>query len=220
MVGMSRVRTQCHKRPTVRTVWFTLKLNSDSENECLIEERSLDVEFSSSESASDDDCLDSARDWCQIDITSHLPSLPKFPFTGNPGIKVCIGDSGDPVEYFNMFLDDEMFSFIVEETNRYAESFFENTELPPASRALKWKNTNKEEMLRFISLMLLQGVVQKPVQKWFWSKRPILSTPFFGKVMSEMRYGLLMKFLHFSNNDTSSSDLDHNMKLKNKSFKI
>ncbi|GFY39764.1 piggyBac transposable element-derived protein 4 [Trichonephila inaurata madagascariensis] len=111
-----------------------------------------------------------------------------------------------------------MFSFIVEETNRYAGSFFENTELTPASRALKWKNTNKEEMKRFISLLLLQGVVQKPVKKWFGSKRPILSTPFFGKVMSEVRYGLLMKFLHFENNDASSSDLDHNMKLKKKEF--
>ncbi|GFU28514.1 piggyBac transposable element-derived protein 4 [Trichonephila clavipes] len=105
-------------------------------------ERSSDEEFSSFESESDDDCLDSARDWCQIDVTSPLPSHLKFPFTGNPGIKVCIGDSGDPFEYFNLFLDDEMFSFIVEETNRYAESFFENAELTPSSRALKWKNMN------------------------------------------------------------------------------
>ncbi|GFW71794.1 piggyBac transposable element-derived protein 4 [Trichonephila clavipes] len=164
---------------------------------------------------SDDDCLDSARDWCQIDVTSPLPSHPKFPFTGNPGIKVCIGDSGDHFEYFNLFLDDEMFSFIVEETNRYAESFFENAELTPGSRALKWKNTNKEERKIFIALLLLQGVKQKPVEQWFGSKRPILSTPFFGKVMGEVRYGLLMKFLHFANNE-SSSDLDHNTKLKKK----
>ncbi|GFW39586.1 piggyBac transposable element-derived protein 4 [Trichonephila clavipes] len=106
-----------------------------------------------------------------------------------------------------------MFSFIVEDTNRYAESFFKDTELTPASRALKWKNANKEEMKRFIALFLLQGVVQKPVEKWFWSKSPILSTPFFGNVVGEVRYGLLMKFLHFANNE-SSSDLDHNMKLR------
>ncbi|GFW58562.1 hypothetical protein TNCV_718621 [Trichonephila clavipes] len=49
-----------------RAVWFILKMNSDSKNECLIEERSSNEEFSSSESESDDDCLDSARDWCQI----------------------------------------------------------------------------------------------------------------------------------------------------------
>ncbi|GFY14363.1 uncharacterized protein TNCV_1021281 [Trichonephila clavipes] len=63
-------------------------------------------------------------------------------------------------------------------------------------------------------VLTVHRVVQKPVEKWFWSKRPIRSTPFFGKVMSEVRYGLFMKFLHFANNDDSSSDLDHNMKLK------
>ncbi|GFU73031.1 retrovirus-related Pol polyprotein from transposon TNT 1-94 [Trichonephila clavipes] len=149
-------------------------------------ERSSDEEFSSSESESDDDCLDSARDWCQIDVTSHLYLvIPKFPFTGNPGIKVCIGDSGDPLEYFNLFLDDEMFSFIVEDTNRYAESFFKDTELTPASRALKWKNANKKEMKRFIALLLLQGVVQKPVEKWFWSKVQFYPLHFFGNVVGE-----------------------------------
>ncbi|GFT74830.1 piggyBac transposable element-derived protein 4 [Trichonephila clavipes] len=60
----------------------------------VLAERSSDEEFSSSESESDDDCLDSARDWCQIDVTSPLPSHPKFPFTGNPGIKLCESESG------------------------------------------------------------------------------------------------------------------------------
>ncbi|GFX87029.1 piggyBac transposable element-derived protein 4 [Trichonephila clavipes] len=96
------------------------KLRSQSSVATVLK-RSSNEELSSSESESDDNCLDSARDWCQIDVTSPLPSHPKFPFTGNPGIKVRIGDSGDPLEYFNLFLDDEMFSFIVEETNRYAE---------------------------------------------------------------------------------------------------
>ncbi|GFW03989.1 piggyBac transposable element-derived protein 4 [Trichonephila clavipes] len=82
------------------------------------------------------DSYDSSRDWCQIDVASPLPSYPKFPFTRNPGIKRCVGDYGDPLEYFNLYLHDETFSFILGETNRYAESFFENTELTPASRAL------------------------------------------------------------------------------------
>ncbi|GFT34250.1 piggyBac transposable element-derived protein 4 [Nephila pilipes] len=189
-------------------------MNSDSENECLIEEESWDEEFSSSESESDDDCLDSAGNWCQIDINSSQPSPPKFPFTGNPGIKVCLGDSGDPLQYFNLFFDEEMFLFVVSETNRYAESFFEDAELTPASRALKWKKTDIGEMKRFLSLLLLQCVVQKPVEKWLWSKRQILSTPFFEKIMSEKRYGLLMKFLHFENNDTFDKELHPNPKLR------
>ncbi|GFX46452.1 piggyBac transposable element-derived protein 4 [Trichonephila clavipes] len=90
--------------------------------------------FLSSESESDDDCLDNARDWCQIDITSPLNSHPKFPLTGNPGIKGSLGNSGDPLEYFNLFLN----VLIYRRGNRYAESILEETELcvcvTPASR--------------------------------------------------------------------------------------
>ncbi|GFS80829.1 piggyBac transposable element-derived protein 4, partial [Nephila pilipes] len=121
-------------------------------------------------SESDDDCLDSARDRCQIDIIFSQPSHHKFPSTGNPGMKVCLGDSGDPLEYFNLFFDDEMFLFIARETNRCAESFFGDAEQTIASRAVKWKNMDIAEMKRFLSLLLLQGVIQKPVEKWFASK--------------------------------------------------
>ncbi|GFX54911.1 piggyBac transposable element-derived protein 4 [Trichonephila clavipes] len=141
-------------------------MNSDSENECLIEERSSDEEFSSSESESDDDCLDSARDWCQIDVTSPLPSHPKFPFTGNPGIK------GSKMEKYEQGRDEKIYRSVA-----------------PTRRSTKTCGT--------------EVLVEKT--------NSIHSI--FGKVMGEVRYGLLMKFLHFANNE-SSSDLDHNTKLK------
>ncbi|GBO03512.1 PiggyBac transposable element-derived protein 4 [Araneus ventricosus] len=189
-------------------------MNSDSDTEFLIEKESSDEEFSFSESESDDDSLESARDWCRVDITISHPSHPKFPFTGNPGLKVSVGDSEDPLDYFNLFFDDDIFNFIVSETNRYAESHFQNAELTPSSRALKWKNINNQEMKRFIALLLLQGIVQKPMEKWFWSKRPILSTPFFGNIMSEIKYGLIMKFLHFENSDAFDENLHLNPKFR------
>ncbi|GFU15741.1 hypothetical protein NPIL_559361 [Nephila pilipes] len=71
-------------------------MTNDFKNECLIEEESSDKEFASPE------------------------------ITRNPGIKGCLGDSGDPSEYFNLFFDNEMFLFIVKEINRYAELFFED----------------------------------------------------------------------------------------------
>ncbi|GFT64055.1 piggyBac transposable element-derived protein 4 [Nephila pilipes] len=68
-------------------------------------------------------------------------------------------------------------------------------------------------MKRFLFLLLLQGVVQKPTKRWFGSKRPMLSNPFFGKLMSDMRYGL-MKFLHFENNDVFDKMLHPNPNLR------
>ncbi|GBN72156.1 hypothetical protein AVEN_264252-1 [Araneus ventricosus] len=106
-------------------------MNSDSDTEYLIEKESSDEEFSSSESESDDDSLESDRDWCRVDITISHPSHPKFLFTGNPGLKVSVGDSEDPLDYFNLFFDYDIFNFIVSETNRYAESHFQNAALTP-----------------------------------------------------------------------------------------
>ncbi|KAF8789516.1 hypothetical protein HNY73_007449 [Argiope bruennichi] len=79
-------------------------MDSDSETELLIEMESSDEDFSSSESESDDDSLDSAKNWYRVNPTLLKPCRPKFPFIGNPGIKVSIGDSDDPLDYFSLFL--------------------------------------------------------------------------------------------------------------------
>lgn len=185
-------------------------MDSDSESELLAE--NSEEEYSSSESESDDETLEDVRDWCKI--SASYPSPPKFPFLGFPGIKIPLNDSSDPLEYFYAFFQDEIFSFIVHETNKYAGTYFESANLTPSSRALKWRETDHQEMKCFLALLLLQGVVQKPVEKWFWSKRPILHTPFFGKIMSSERYGLIMKFLHFENTEEFDSQLYPNNKLK------
>lgn len=58
----------------------------------------------------------------------------------------------------------------------------------------------------FLGLLLLQGIVQKPRQDWYWSRNKLLFTPIFGEVMSGNRFQLLMRMLHFADN-SSISDL-------------
>ncbi|GBN93133.1 hypothetical protein AVEN_138827-1 [Araneus ventricosus] len=43
-------------------------------------------DYSSSESESDDDTLNSARNWCPIDIHASTPAPPNFQFTSTHGI--------------------------------------------------------------------------------------------------------------------------------------
>ncbi|GBN66843.1 hypothetical protein AVEN_114120-1 [Araneus ventricosus] len=128
-------------------------MNSDSEEDNLIENSSED-EFSSSEDESEDESLESARNWC-VDVSVLTPASPTFPFTGNPGIKVSIRQSDDPLDYFCPFFDDEVISFVVKETNSFAEKHFSNLELTPSTRALQWKDVTSEELKRFISLSFL-----------------------------------------------------------------
>ncbi|GBO09391.1 hypothetical protein AVEN_220467-1 [Araneus ventricosus] len=105
-------------------------MNSDSEEDNLIETSSED-ELSSSEDESEDESLESARNWCGVDVSVLTPAPPKFPFTGNPGIKVSLRQSDDPLDYFCLFFDDEVISFIAKETNSFAEEHFSNLELTP-----------------------------------------------------------------------------------------
>ena len=35
----------------------------------------------------------------------------------------------------------------------------------------------------------------------YWSKDPLCATPIFGEIMSRNRYQLLLKFLHYSDNE-------------------
>ncbi|KAM9329571.1 piggyBac transposable element-derived protein 4-like [Gastrophryne carolinensis] len=59
----------------------------------------------------------------------------------------------------------------------------------------------KEDIWKFLGLILLSGVVGKPLQKWYWTTNKLLATPFFGTIMSECRFSLIMKNLHFTNNE-------------------
>lgn len=192
-------------------------MDSDSDQEILID--TSDDEFSSSDSETEMEHpaqvdLDYSREWCTVDLTLNADPHPPFAFTGDPGIKVPITDIEDPLEYFGLFFDSNILSKVVVETNRYADIYFETAVLTPSSRYLKWESTDEKEIQRFIALLLLQGLVDKPVERWYWSKRPILSTPFYGKVMSSARYSLLMKFLHFENSGESDAANHPHYKLR------
>jgi hypothetical protein len=46
-----------------------------------------------------------------------------IPFTGREHIKVRMGDSPDPIDFFNLYITDELVAHFVTETNRYARQY-------------------------------------------------------------------------------------------------
>lgn len=128
-------------------------MHSDSEEESLVDSSDEEYLSYSSESESDDD-LNSVRIWCEIDTTAPPDPPPKFIFKGNPGIKVSIRDAEDPLDYFRLFFDENVISYIMEETNRYANNHIGTAQLTPSSRSLKWYDVTKQEMDKFIGLLL------------------------------------------------------------------
>lgn len=155
-------------------------------------------------SESDNEEINNVRIWCRTQSNIPRPAPPAFQFEGKPGLK-AVGNLEDPLDFFNLFFDEELMNYIASETNRFADQFLEKTELTPSARAQNWKETDAKEMRIFLAILLYEGIIQKPVEEWYWSKRHSICTPFINEVMPYKRFQILMKFLHFSNNETFDS---------------
>nr|AWH61116.1 piggyBac transposable element-derived protein 4-like [Pyxicephalus adspersus] len=169
----------------------------DSDLESLVESRSMESSdsdspgslSSDSESERSDDSepeVSAVRTWCSIDLDGDQAAPPRFPFTGTPGMKIEAG-CNNPLAFQKLFLTDEVIEKIEDD------------------KRVRWTTTRcsppevcKKQNL-FLGLVILQGVVGKPMQKWYWSKNKMIATPFFGKVIPEYRFSLIMKYLHFAN---------------------
>ncbi|XP_054715386.1 piggyBac transposable element-derived protein 4-like [Uloborus diversus] len=138
-----------------------------------------DDEESSDEENSADDNLANVRGWCKIDVSNCPPAPPRFSFQEKPGLTFDVVDGENPLEYFLKFFDDEILNFIVKETNEFADDFLINANITPRSRCLSWKELTKEELQLFLALNILMGVNPKPKIEMYWSKDPLIESPFF-----------------------------------------
>ena len=57
-------------------------------------------------------------------------------------------------------------------------------------------------MKRFLGLLFLTGLVQKPDMEQYWSREEATATPYFRKVMSRNRFQIIWINFHFANNET------------------
>lgn len=122
-----------------------------------------------------------------------------FPFTGNSGLQVRTVGFG-PIDYFSLFINQDLTYYFVTETNRFAEQFMSGDDISRRSCANSWHPTGPHKMKQFLGLLFLTGIIRKPAINLYWSTDPLYSTPLFGAIMSRNRFQLLLKFLHFNDN--------------------
>ena len=120
--------------------------------------------------------------------------------------------SNNPYVYFKLIFDDTFIDMIVTETNRYASQYLANTVLSPRARAKRWKPFTRKEMEVFLGLVLLTGLIDKKGRlSSYWSKNPIISTPFFSETMPRDRFQLIIAFLHFNDNEAMPSPCNYKL---------
>ena len=135
-----------------------------------------------------------------VPANGQQPVIP--PFTGNAGVLVDT-DNFEPIDFFKLFVTDDLLNSFVCETNRKAHQYIaQHPNMARYSSVHTWTDTNVTEMKKFLGLTFLMGLVKKPRIHMYWSTAPSLYTPIFKATMLRNRFQLLLRFWHF-NDDTN-----------------
>ena len=120
----------------------------------------------------------------QIGCTGEEKVLEKLPT--NPTVE----------EFFKLYITEEMIDHLVVQINLYARQFLdkEKDNLKPHSRVNEWKPADMAEMLTFLAILILMGIVHKPRLPMYWSTDSILATPIFNQVMRRDKFHFLSDF--------------------------
>jgi hypothetical protein len=139
------------------------------------------------------------------DLTwTESTNLKSFVFDSDSGISKKIiqeMSTKNPVDFFHLFVTEELLNEMVIETNRYADQKGKITQLPKA-RIKNWKNTNINEMKFFLGLQIWIGLVQMPKLSNYWSNNVLYSNE-ITKLISRNRFELLLSNWHFANNEAN-----------------
>ncbi|XP_045467004.1 piggyBac transposable element-derived protein 4-like [Harmonia axyridis] len=108
----------------------------------------------------------------------------------------------NPIDIFNLFITDDILDIIVTETNNYAAQQLLNTNHSRKSRLNAWTKTNWGEIRAFLGVTLAMGLTEVPHINLYWSKDDIFYNKFISNTFRRDRYLLLLKLLHFENNET------------------
>ncbi|XP_068203735.1 piggyBac transposable element-derived protein 4-like [Palaemon carinicauda] len=112
--------------------------------------------------------------------------------------------NSQPIEYFSLFITDDIIDILVYETNIYANRFLASKEEwireHPRSKYKSWKPVTHESMKKLLAFSLLMGLIKVQDIKDFWRTFRSSRIPFFGETMPRDEYLLISQFLHLNDN--------------------
>ena len=108
-----------------------------------------------------------------------------------------------PIDFFQLFVTDDMLEAIVEQTNLFAQQYIDSHELSRRSRVQQWAKSPHDvvELKKFLALIIIMGLISYPSIEDYWVTSWPFATPTFSSILKRDRFSLLMRFLHL--NDSS-----------------
>ena len=123
-----------------------------------------------------------------------------FAYTGNGGLRRTIPADITPAQVFNLLVDDEVITEIVNETNTYALQCI-SAQPNTRSSTNQWKPTDKEEILKYLGLIMWMGLVKVGKLANYWSTNPLYKNLVASNTMPRNRFQAILRHIHFANNE-------------------
>ena len=202
---------------------------SDSEEDFSFEDSdSYRPDFSSdqsSESDFDDVFADAGMDsgdeessnirstWFAVD-GSHCKQFLFSDISGIHGFSGVSASSLRPIDVYSKLVTDDVYDLVVEQTNLNAQQVLSNRRISRKSRYKHWKSTDKAEMKKFFAIVMYMGVVKYPSISLYWSRDSFYKNSFVPSIMSRNRFQLLLRFMHFADNEDGDENENKDRLLK------
>lgn len=122
------------------------------------------------------------RTWIHGNMESFLRPFPD----------VCSSKYQDfsIVELFELFIDDDLVNYLVQESNKYA--IYKNNENPHIS---------KDELKCFLGILILSGYNSVPNKRLYWENRKDTRHEFICNAIRRNRFEQILRFLHCADNN-------------------
>lgn len=122
--------------------------------------------------------------------------MKNIPFTKEEGFQVPLPESKNPVNFFNLVVDELFLEGIVKATNNYALKLFCGPSTLPGLRITKFKDLTVAELKVFIALVIHMGVIQLPRIQDYWKNNKLFRSC-FSTFMSRDRFLNILRCLNF-----------------------
>lgn len=176
-------------------------LSDENDNVSDVSGAEAEVESSDDNDADEDDIVYDPT-W-----STHTQGLRTIPFLREN--KLLVDKPGDnmPIDYFLLIFDDEpALEKIVAETNKYAFEVFCGPSLSPKSRINLWKPLTIPEFKTFLGIMFHMGTIRVNRINDYWKTSYLFDMPLFRNQMTRDRFLLILRCLHFSDNNAVTDD--------------
>ena len=119
-------------------------------------------------------------------------------FTGNYGPTSVLDANKEEIDFFNLIFPAILFEQIAKETNRQADSEQEKNGDDP-----RWRATTPEEVLAYIAVQIIMGIIVVPTQDMYFSKDDLFRPTGINERFTRDRLDKLNQYFHVTDTSTN-----------------